>query len=313
MSQLYGIVTSRHGGFYSVLVDHESGTLPCRTRGNLRQQDTRDLVVVGDRVLLERVQAEEGRILEVLPRDSVLRRAKGYSEKLSGREKREGQILISNLNQVLILLPVREPDFHPLQLDRFLVMVEAMGLNAVVLIGKYDLLDKHEEMEIQIQAYRKAGYQVIPLSIKTSQGLQEIRECLKDKISFLMGPSGSGKSSLMNVLLPNLDLNIGEWSSRCKTGPQTTTHTSLHLVGPNSFVADTAGFSQIFLFHIAKEDLRFYYPEILECLKIDPCHYHDCLHREGEDGCSMPKALDSGLVSMERLKRYRKLLEECKS
>ncbi|MBW7876290.1 MAG: ribosome small subunit-dependent GTPase A [Candidatus Cloacimonetes bacterium] len=312
MSQLYGIVTSRHGGFYSVLVENETGALPCRTRGNLRQQDTRDLVVVGDRVLIEKIHPEEGRILEIMPRNSVLRRAKGYSEKLSGREKREGQILISNLNQVLILLPVREPDFHPLQLDRFLVMVEAMDLNAVVLIGKYDLLENHEEIEYQIQAYRNAGYQVIPLSIKTSQGIEEIRECLKDKISFLMGPSGSGKSSLMNVLLPNLDLNIGEWSSRCKTGPQTTTHTSLHLVGPNSFVADTAGFSQIFLFHIAKEELRFYYPEIFQCLKNDPCHYHNCLHREGEQGCSLPRAVDSGLVSLPRLNRYRRLLEECK-
>lgn len=311
--QILGIVTGRHGGFYQVLPTEGLNLISCRIRGNLKQNDFRDLVVVGDRVMIQKLDGDQGVITQVLQRKSILQRAKGHSEKSGKKVSREGQILIANLDQVLILLPAVEPDFHPLLLDRFLVMAEAMDLPILILIGKTDLDHDREYLQSNLGIYKNCGYPVIELSLPLRRGLEELQSCLNGKISFLMGPSGAGKSSLMNYLIPGLNLVTGEWSNRCKTGPQTTTSTSLHAL-PSlsmSFLADTAGFSQIFLFHIAQSTLRYCFPEIVAFNRLNPCRYADCLHRKEEDGCLLPLAVDQKAVHPDRLDRYRKLLLEC--
>ncbi len=307
MHRISAIICRRHGGYYHVLTS-DLREVPCRVKGVLKKKGTHNLAVVGDRVEVEIPDNGDALISQILPRTSSLVRAKGFSDKGKGKARREGQILISNLDQVLIMNPCREPDFHPALLERFLILVESMDLKPVILLNKIDLLGQPDELDSYIELYQSMGYTVIPMSIHQGIGIRELNETAQGKVSFLMGPSGSGKSTLMNHLRPDLHLATGIWSERCKTGPQTTTHTCLYPVSGDTFVADTAGFSQIFLFHLPMWQLRWCMPDFREAPN---CRYHNCLHREDEDGCALPQAVAEGLVNADRLERYRKFLLEC--
>ncbi len=299
------IITRRHGGYYFVMTK-EGQEIACRIKGVLNKEGKHNLAVVGDRVLLE-INGETALIQKILPRESVLQRAKGFARKMGNKEHKEGQILIANIDQVFILMPCKEPDLHPLLLDRFLALVANMGLKAVIGVGKWDLAEDKEVLNQMLEPYEKCGYPVVRFSIKTGYQIDLVKQVLNGKVNFLMGPSGAGKSSLVNLLNKDLDLRTSSWSERCKTGPQTTTFTALYPLWANTFVADTAGFSQIFLFHVSKYDLRFLYPEFEGLPK---CKYLDCLH-DGEDGCLIEDYQAKNLVDTGRFMRYRKLLLEC--
>lgn len=307
------IVNRRYGGYYFVLID-DGTELPCKLKGSLKKdRRTTSLVVVGDKVEFRYTDEnrEEGLIEAVLERKSELRRAKGFHHKRSGKSSRSGQTLIANLDQVLLTIPVREPDLHPLLLDRFLVMVEHMELKPVLLLQKWDLLEtdiEREEMDQLKLDYESLGYEVLALSVEEGLGVETLREMVTDKLSFLMGPSGAGKSSLVQRLSPELDIRIGEWSDRCKSGPQTTTATQIYPLFDSALLADTAGFSQVFLKHIPRDELRLCFPELQALLH--ECEYRDCLHEE-EEGCAKSLVLEKGEFFQNRYERYRKLLEEC--
>jgi ribosome biogenesis GTPase len=307
MNHFEALISRRHGGYYYAIND-DLREIPCRLRGNLKKNtDSRNLAVVGDRVSVSLLpDGTEGTINEILPRKSFVRRAKGYQRKYGQREEKQGQILIANVDQVVILLSAREPDFHPLLLDRFLIMVEAMELTPIVFINKCDLTTENE-VEDFLSDYRQSGYQILPISVSSGLNMEKVKGLLDGKISFITGPSGAGKSSLALSLNPELNVQIGVWSERCKTGPQTTSATALHPLWKNTFLADTAGFSQIFLFHISRFVLREYYPEFRQ---LPPCTYSDCLH-DGDEGCLVEKYARKGLLPLQRLERYRKLLGEC--
>ena len=154
--------------------------------------------------------------------------------------------------------------------------------------------------------YEKCGFKVVSLSLNSGLNMDEFKSILKGKTSFLMGPSGAGKSSLINSICPQLDIRLGEWSERCKTGPQTTTVTQMYPIGEKTYSADTAGFSQVYLNHIFWEELRFCYPEYRKL----SCKYQDCLH-QSEDHCLVRQSVREGLLDAGRYDRYLKLLEEC--
>ena len=181
-----------------------------------------------------------------------MRRAKGYKRGYGGRDEREAQALIANIDQVLLTIPVKEPDFHPLLLDRFLCIVEFMEITPIILLNKWDLLESSdfEYFEKIKLCYEKCGFKVVSLSLKSGLNMDEFKSILEGNTSFLMGPSGAGKSSLINSICPQLDIRLGEWSERCKTGPQTTTVTQIYPIGEKTYIADTAGFSQVYLNHI---------------------------------------------------------------
>ena len=303
-------VLRRHGGFY--YCEHpDGGEIECKLKGSFKKgRRTTNLVVVGDNVKLEFFPGQERKalLLEVCERQSVMRRAKGYKRGYGGRSEREAQALIANLDQVLLTIPVKEPDFHPLLLDRFLCIVEFMEIIPIVLLNKWDLLDSSElkDFESIQKCYEKSGFQVLALSLKSGKNMNEFESILKGKTSFLMGPSGAGKSSLINSICPQLDIRLGEWSDRCKTGPQTTTATQIYPIGEKTYISDTAGFSQVYLRHIFWEELRFCYPEYRH-LK---CKYQDCLH-QSEDDCLVRELVRQGTLDAGRYNRYLKLLEEC--
>jgi len=291
-------------------MDPSRREIQCSLRGVLKKNEsTTNLVVVGDRVRLEILEDGSGIIEKVYDRKSVLRRAKGFRKSEDGKPARSGQILISNIDQVFVVVPVKEPDFHPLLLDRFLALVEHMELIPIILLHKWDLLKKREENEFEewIKIYEESGFQTLSLSTLNEKNMNCFLPLLQGKTSFLMGPSGAGKSSLVHFLNPELEVRIGEWSEKCKSGQQTTTSTQLYPIEHQGFIADTAGFSQVFLKHIPRRHLHFCYPDFGE---ISPCKYHDCLH-ESEDGCQIKEAVQQKTLNRGRYERYLKLLEEC--
>ena len=303
-------VLRRHGGFY--YCEHPNGgEIECKLKGSFKKgRRTTNLVVVGDNVKLDFFpkQKRKALLVEVCKRHSVMRRAKGYQRSYGGRREREAQALIANIDQVLLTIPVKEPDFHPLLLDRFLCIVEHMEIEPVILFNKWDLLGNkgEEEFESILQCYENCGFRSLPVSLKSGKNMSEFESILKGKTSFLMGPSGAGKSSLINSICPQLDIRLGEWSDRCKTGPQTTTVTQIYPIGEKTYVADTAGFSQVFLSHIFWEELRFCYPEYRHLR----CKYQDCLH-QSEDQCLVRDLVRRGSLDSGRYDRYQKLLGEC--
>lgn len=303
------IIHRRYGGYYFAL-DETMVEIQCSLKGSLKKNEsTTNLVVVGDRVQLEILEDGSGIIEEIYNRKSVLARAKGFKKSEDGKPARSGQILISNIDQVFVVLPAREPDFHPLLLDRFLALVEYMELVPIILLNKWDLVSENQQSEYArwIQIYEACGYKVLGLSIRTNMGMADLLPLLENKTSFLMGPSGAGKSSLVRKLNPELDIRIGKWSKKCKSGQQTTTSTQIYPLKDGSFLADTAGFSQVFLKHIPKRHLRFCYPDFGD---IEPCKYHDCVH-DLEENCKIKEAVEKKQIDQERFERYLKLLQEC--
>ena len=303
-------VLRRHGGFY--YCEHpEGGEIECKLKGSFKKgRRTTNLVVVGDHVRLEFFPGQKFKALlvEVCERQTVMRRAKGYKRSYGGRDEREAQALIANIDQVLLTIPVKEPDFHPLLFDRFLCIVEYMEITPIILLNKWDLLEPSDLKDFEhIKAcYEGCGFKVLTLSLESGQNMHEFESILNGKTSFLMGPSGAGKSSLVNSICPTLDIRLGEWSERCKTGPQTTTVTQIYPIAEKTYIADTAGFSQVYLSHIFWEELRFCYPEYRHLT----CKYQDCLH-QSEDQCLIRQSVREGLLDSGRYDRYLKLLEEC--
>ncbi|MCJ8344896.1 ribosome small subunit-dependent GTPase A, partial [bacterium] len=242
------IICGRFGGYFFVL-DQEQKRFACKLKGSLKKQgDSRNLAVAGDHVLFEKIDDDKGQITKIFPRRSTMRRAKGFHHKYSGR-KREAQVLIANIDQVLIIFPVKEPDFHPLLLDRFLAIILHMDLTPIIVLNKWDLLTKEEQEKYQsfVDEYREAGFTVICHSIVEKINHQQLVDEMTGKINFMLGPSGAGKSSLVKFLMPEIDIRLGIWSEKCKTGPQTTTATEIFALWKDTFLADTAGFSQLFL------------------------------------------------------------------
>lgn len=303
-------VLRRHGGFY-YCQNPDGSEIECRLKGVFKKgRRTTNLVVVGDHVQLEFLPDSDHKalIVDLLERHSVMRRAKGYQRSYGGRDAREAQALIANLDQVLLTIPVREPDFHPLLLDRFLCIVEFMELHPIILLNKWDLLEDDETGHFAsiIDCYVRSGFEILSLSLESGLNMDKFENLLRNKTSFLMGPSGAGKSSLINSICPDLDIRLGEWSDRCKTGPQTTTVTQIYSVGNDSYIADTAGFSQVYLSHIFWEELRYCYPEYRQIT----CKYQDCLH-QSEDNCAVRELVRNGSLDRGRYDRYLKLLQEC--
>jgi len=301
------LIHRRHGGYFYGL--NSQGTeISCRLRGVLKKnQDTKNLVVVGDHVLVELQSAHDGIIVSIGERTSVLRRAKGFRLKEGSKQSREGQILIANIDQVLIVLPALEPSFHPLLADRFLAMVSAMELTPVLILHKWDLLEKPADLETSLKIYRAAGFTVLPFSVQKPVNHEEFRNLLQGKTSFLIGPSGAGKSSIVHHLNSDLDVRVGEWSERCRSGRQTTSTTRIYPLWEKTYLADTPGFSQVFLHHVPRKQLRNCYPEFPP---LPQCRYQDCIH-DGEDECEVPESVIQGRMDRGRYERYKKLLNEC--
>ena len=311
-----GVVLSGTGGVWRVLT--ASGeSVEATLRGRLKKADMekrvdggrkRDTVAaaekvlklaVGDEVVLERGERDDAwAIAEIRPRRSVLaRRAPGggYGER----------VLAANVDQVVVVFAVAKPDPHP----RMLVIAEANGLAARVIVNKVDLAGE-EAARARFADYPRAGYPVHLTSAREGRGLDELREVLRGKSSVFTGPSGVGKSSLLNALYPGLNLRVGEISESVNKGRHTTVGGYVHPLPDGGFVIDTPGLRELGIWQLPEARLDFCFPEIRPV--ADDCRFADCAH-VNEPDCAVREAVSRGDVSRARYESYLQLREEMES
>jgi ribosome biogenesis GTPase len=282
-----GTIIKALSGYYYVKSEDE--VYQCRGRGNFRKRKLTPLV--GDEVAFESSNKTDGYVLELFERKNELIRPP-----------------IANVDQALIIFSAKEPSFNTLLLDRFLVHIEANDILPVICLSKLDLLQEKSAIEAELDVYREIGYQVIVTSSTEKIGLEDVREIVSDKVTVIAGQSGVGKSTLLNALNPELNLETNEISNHLGRGKHTTRHVELIPLG-EGLVADTPGFSSLDFVDMEPEDLTIYFPEMRDVRA--QCKFRGCTHTS-EPKCAVKEALGDGRISQFRYDHYKQFLEEVK-
>lgn len=300
-----GMIVKALSGYYYVLPeDPGEETIQCRGRGIFKKKGITPLV--GDRVIYALTENGEGTVDEVLPRQNELIRPP-----------------VANVDQALLVFSLIEPDLNVQLLDKFLVHTEKAGLRTVICLTKRDLLEDklasgdadadEEERAFSLfrLLYEDIGYTVIVTSARTGEGIAEAKECLRGRTTVFSGQSGVGKSSLLNALVPGLDLATSQISMKLGRGKHTTRHVELIALGAKEagLVADTPGFSQLDFLQIEPEELSDCFPEMRRLSA--GCKFRGCQH-QNEPGCQVLAALERGEVAASRYKHYSFFLQEMK-
>lgn len=279
------------GGFY--YVDTEKGLYECRARGIFRKNKITPLV--GDRVSISVVDKEN---------------KKGVVEEIEKRDTELVRPPIANVDKALIVFAIKNPSPNLSLLDRFIVLAEKENLEIVIVFTKVDLDADGELLEELKSIYEVSGYKVIPVSNKLKLNIDKIKEELKENTVVFAGPSGVGKSSLLNEVDKNFELKTGEVSDKIKRGKHTTRHAELLKLECGGMVADTPGFSSLTLDDIDESELKEYF---IEFDKYDDCRFGSrCIH-ENEPSCAVKEAVENGEISKKRYESYIQLLNEIRS
>jgi ribosome biogenesis GTPase len=285
---LNGQIIKGIGGFY--YVDTDNGLYECRARGIFRKQKVTPLV--GDRVSISVVDEET---------------KKGVVEDIKKRDTELVRPPIANVDKVLIVFAIKNPKPNLSLLDRFIVLAEKENLEIVVVLTKVDLDDDDDKLNELKTIYELSGYKVIPVSNETKLNVDKIKDELRDNVVVFAGPSGVGKSSLLNEIDKNFKLQTGEVSDKIKRGKHTTRHAELLKLECGGMVADTPGFSSLTLDDIGETELKGYFIEFDE---FDDCKFGSrCIH-ENEPSCAVKEAVDNGEISKQRYESYIQLLNE---
>jgi ribosome biogenesis GTPase len=278
--------------------DASGGEYDVSLRGRLKQADSTKLAV-GDEVQLER-DARDGTwaIAEILPRRSrLVRRAPGgaYGER----------VVAANVDQVVVVIAVAHPTPHTRMLDRFLVIAAANDVPARIVINKADLA--LGDPRRPFAAYAAAGYTVHATSVPNHEGFDALHDALRGRVSALTGPSGVGKSSLLNALYPGLSLRVGEISKSVDKGRHTTVGATMHPLPDGGYVMDTPGLREVGVWNVTPGELDRCFPEFRGL--IPTCRFRNCRHH-GEPGCAVRAAVEAGTVAPHRYDSYRRLMDE---
>lgn len=292
-----------------IVVESDGKIYTCTLRGTLKKEKTqfKNLVTVGDFVLFEISQDHEGFIVHVEPRRTVLSRAENLS-------RRKEQLIAANIDQVIITVSVVSPELKPSLVDRYIIATQKGGMIPIIAVNKIDLLahadeDSHvaEQKEIFqafLQAYEAAEITVIPVSVETGEGIDRLKEVMKEKASVFSGQSGVGKSSLINAVTGQ-DLRIGELVGKTNKGSHTTTTAQLIPLTTGGWCIDTPGIKSFGVWDLDKEVVEHYFPEIFQCGA--QCKFPDCSHLH-EAGCAVVDAVEKGEISWMRYESYLSLM-----
>ncbi len=285
-----GKIVKGIAGFYYVYTP--LGLVECKARGIFRKEGIKPLV--GDNVEIELVDEAEltGNVVRIMPRSNALIRPAS-----------------ANIDQALVIFAIVKPQPNYNLLDRFLITMERQGLRAVICFNKKDIAGQ-EELEELKDAYGRCGYQVLFVSAAAGEGMEEIKKCLHGKTTVVAGPSGVGKSTIINSLCPKANMETGEISRKVERGKHTTRHAQLFALSDDTFIMDTPGFTALSLGEIEKEELRECYPEF--AAYEDECRFGGCSHIS-EPVCGVKNALAKGNVSRVRYENYVTLYEELKN
>ena len=301
-----GTVIRSTGSWYAVLPDSGEEIIQARARGKFRLQqeaiaETNPLAV-GDRVSLRMEGDGSGLITEIHPRRNQL------SRRAAGRKVGKEQVIAANVDAAWCVQATFLPKFNSGFVDRFLVMAEAYHLDAGLVINKIDLLEDEPRAQDVIafwkELYQNLGYPVLMTCAITGNGVEGLGNALHGKTSVVSGPSGVGKSSLLNAIEPDLDLKTGVVSEKTQKGKHTTTFSTLHQVA-GGLVVDTPGIREFGIWDMSPEELGGYFVEFRPL--IGHCRFPDCTH-DHEPGCAVSKAVDEGAITDERYGSYLNIL-----
>lgn len=290
---LTGWVIRMQSGFFTIQT--AEGIFTCQMRGKLkRERRDGDVIAVGDQVKIMPVSGQNGMIEEILPRNSAIIR-------VDPRPRGEyRQVLLANIDQLLLVFSCANPPPRLRMLDRFLVIAGKQNVPAVIVANKIDLIGLREA-NATFGVYARLGYPVIYTSSVERRGLGELREQLTGRISGLAGPSGVGKSSLLNALQPDLDLSVREVSEMTEKGRHTTVVREMFALDGGGYVCDLPGLKSLALWDTQPEELDGYFPELSGL--VQHCAFSDCTHRD-EPGCAVTKAVQEGKVDPRRYDSY---------
>lgn len=291
-----GIIARVRGPVADVLLDGGQ-VVSAIPRGTLKRERRGTLIAVGDRVRLIRKSGEDWLIDEVAPRERALVRR--WPDTL-GRQ----DVIVANPDQALFMFAVRDPHPRLQMLDRLLVIAEDNDIPAGVIVNKIDLDEAGEAREI-FGDYERAGYPVHYISVQEGIGLDDLRPRLKGLITVLAGPSGVGKSSLINALEPTVQLPVAEISRKWRQGRHTTVMAQLIPLREGGYIVDTPGLREVGLWGVDVENLDYYFPEFRPYL--GRCYFNDCRHLD-EPGCAIVEAVEKGEISLRRYESYVNIL-----
>ena len=289
-----GLIIKAQSGFFTVQTGQ--GLVVCQLRGKLKQgRALGDLAAVGDNVRITVLPDGSGVIEEVEKRKRAIVR-------LDPRPQGEyQQILLANPDQAVFVFACANPNPRLKMLDRYLVIAEKQNVPALVVANKIDLVDDPKKI---FGVYESIGYRVLYTSTKLHAGLQEFHQILKGKVSALAGPSGVGKSSLLNAIQPGLGLAVNEISEAVNKGKHTTVTRQMFPLESGGYVADTPGWKSLALWDTEPEEIDGYFPELREL--VQHCQFSDCTHTH-EPGCAVLAAVQDGRVHRERYASYLRL------
>lgn len=276
-------------GFYYIHTG-EQGVFECKAKGAFRNKKMKPLV--GDNVEITVLDSEKkiGNVISV--------------------EKRKNQLIrpaVANVDQAIVIFSCAKPQPNLNLLDRFLVSMEQYNVETIICFNKCDLVTE-EEME-RLKSIYESSYQVLFTSVKDSVGIELLKEQLKGKTSVLAGPSGVGKSSTINCIIPEANMETGQISQKIERGKHTTRHSELFRLAKDTYIMDTPGFTSLYVTDVEKEQLRFYFPEFSEY--EGKCRFQGCVHVH-EPSCKVKEAVETGKLSKERYENYQSFYEEIK-
>lgn len=289
-----GKIVKGIAGFYYVQTDTDE-LFECKAKGSFRNQKIKPFV--GDNVRIEVIDEHEkkGNIVDILERRNELIRP-----------------AVTNVDQALIIFAATDPSPNLNLLDRFLILMERQKVDTIICFNKCDLVTK-DEIEFLNHIYTSCGYNVIFTSTKNEtkqDGMQQLIELLHHKTTVVAGPSGVGKSSIINEIYPDAQMETGVISEKIKRGKHTTRHSELFFIQENTYIMDTPGFSSLYLTGISEEELKEYFIEFREY--DGECRFQGCAHIN-EPNCAVKDAVDSGKISEVRFRNYHELYQELKN
>lgn len=287
---MIGKIIKGIAGFYYIHIP-KKGIYECKAKGIFRKQKIKPLI--GDDVEIEILDEEKklGNLVSILPRKNQLIRP-----------------AVSNIDQAVVIFAGTKPSPNFNLLDRFLILMEKQQVPVMICFNKLDLIGKEEEEQLKA-IYKESGYSVLFTSTYEDKGMEELLQCLENKTTVLAGPSGVGKSSIMNELQPNACMETGDISEKIQRGKHTTRHSEIVHVKDNTYVMDTPGFSSIWLEQIEKEELKDYFFEFAPFEQY--CKFQGCVHIS-EPSCGVKQALEENKIHQTRYENYVNFYEELK-